>query len=300
MSTKTNLRRFRRQLLIMTLTLTGVMATVAIALWPYFTAWYERFTGRAMALCNCSQFAVLPDQSVLLLLLVSVVVMFGVLIVRAAAMLAFTAYKTRRYEDTLRQRVQHTTQLQHIPLYRVDSPQPLAVCLGYLRPRIYISTALEHVLQPAELWTVIKHELYHAHHFDPLQRLVLCGLAALFPFMRQRMLTNFTALQEIAADEAAADDRHLRQALVKTLQVITTQPTLSAVWFTAIDARLNRLLGQRLERPNTWPIVAFASSLIVLTIVLYSVFTAQAEAAAFGQCIAEQPMCELMMSYVVQ
>lgn len=299
MSTSRSLFQLRRQLVIITLAFSGVMTSIIIALWPYFTAWYHRLMNPLDSPCDCSQLAILPDQSLLLFGLVASVSIFIVLIVRSAIKIFLTYYKTRQYEKRLQTLVQHHTRIKGISVYRIVSQKPLAVCLGYFRPRIYISTALEQLLIPTELWTVLKHELHHAHQRDPLQRLLIGGLTALMPWS-QKTLADYQALQEVVADEAAADDQQLRRALVKTLGATIEQPVLSAVWFSATDARLNRLLGYRMKRPKVWPIVSLMMGIGFVTTLMYHSFTAQAQAAVFGQCIAEQPMCELLMSYVAE
>lgn len=297
MTTTAVLKRYRRQLLIILLTFSGVMACVLMALWPYLVAWYQRLTTQYETLCDCSRLAILPDQSWQLFGLIASVGLFLVLVVRAGSKTVLTYYRTQRYEETLRILIIRTTRVKGVAIYRVQHEQPLAVCLGYLRPRIYISTALEQLLSPTEFWTVIKHELHHAHQYDPLQRLLIGGLAALMPWPKT-ILNDYQALQEVVADEAAADDRQLRQALVKTLGITSERTALSAVWFTATNARMSRLLGYRPVKPKLWPVVALVLGIMLTTTLLYHSFVSQVQAAEFGQCLAEKPMCELLMSYV--
>ncbi len=296
------LKRWRRHILILTITLFGVMATVTTALWPYFSIWYKRLVARPIEACNCSQLAFLPDQPFWLFLLMTILVIFVGLVGRGLYRVITMLYRTAAFERLLQQQVKSKTIASSIPIYRVNHRQPLAVCLGYFRPRIYLSTALEELLQSTELLSVIRHELHHARQHDPLQRLVFTGLAALFPWHSRTTFKNFTTLQELVADEAVADDRQLSSALLKTLNPTLEQPAMAAVWFSATDARLNRLLGRSLELPQLWPLSLLAGGLIIVTLVLYQVFITQTgpAAAAFGQCLAEQPMCELLMSYVVQ
>jgi hypothetical protein len=80
-----------------------------------------------------------------------------------------------------------------------------AFCAGYLRPRVYVSTATASTLDRAELDAVLAHEAHHRLRRDPLRIAAARGLGeALFflPVLR-RLTERYCALAELSADEAA-------------------------------------------------------------------------------------------------
>jgi hypothetical protein len=300
MSIQRRLRQFRQRLLTLTLVVVGVMVNLAWALRPYFSAWYDYFfTAPTTAPCNCSQLVTLPTHSLTLDALLGLLGVFVVLLTLAARRFLFTVLRTQRYQTQLAAHILHTTYWQGTAIHRVDRPEALAACLGYVHPAIYISRSTEQLLEPAELFAVLKHELYHAKQHDPLQRLMISTLATLFPFAA-KPFSGYHALQELAADEAVHDDKQLRQALMKLLQRAPRQLPATVVGFTATTARIDRLLGQRITLPAIWPVVLMATVFIAVTLLTYQDFSVQAQASAFSQCVAAQPMCEqLFMSYVL-
>lgn len=199
----------------------------------------------------------------------------------------------------LKTQIMHTTIVQGIAVHRVNRPEALAACMGYVRPQIYISHTTERLLQADEFLAVLKHELHHVKQYDPLQRLGMSLLAYLFPFVT-KPFAGYQALQELAADEAVNDDQRLRQALVKLLQLAPSHLPATVVGFSATTARIDRLLGQRIAVPTIWPIIITALLFITIVLITYQDFSVQQQTTAFGQCVAAQPMCQqLLMSYVV-
>lgn len=87
----------------------------------------------------------------------------------------------------------------------VDSPRPFAVTVGWLRPRVVVSTALVERLTPAQLDVVVSHERAHAERRDALAVTAARVLSlAHLPFVRRRILQDLTLACEQACDEVAA------------------------------------------------------------------------------------------------
>ena len=87
----------------------------------------------------------------------------------------------------------------------VAGQRPLAFCLGWLRPRVYVSAGAVALLAPDELHAVIAHERQHAAARDPLRLAVARALReALFylPVLRPLGARRET-LTEVVADAAA-------------------------------------------------------------------------------------------------
>jgi Zn-dependent protease with chaperone function len=69
---------------------------------------------------------------------------------------------------------------------RIDvivADSPFALTVGYLRPRIVISSVLVELLEESELEAVIRHEFVHASRLDPLRVLLSDFFRAGLPFV---------------------------------------------------------------------------------------------------------------------
>lgn len=128
---------------------------------------------------------------------------------RAAQSVLRQLQVTRRFLRTLS--VTHT-QPGSPRLVIVRDDRLLAFCCGYLRPRIYLSTAAKKLLDEAELLAVLAHERHHAHRRDPLRVLIAQGLrdAVFFVPVLGRCQLRFGALAELAADEKAVAEAGVR------------------------------------------------------------------------------------------
>jgi Zn-dependent protease with chaperone function len=87
----------------------------------------------------------------------------------------------------------------------VPSDQPFAATIGYLRPDVFMSSALVNVLEPEDAAIVRAHEDAHRSRRDPL-RLALARVMSLvhFPGVRRQVLSDLALSCEQAADEVAA------------------------------------------------------------------------------------------------
>ncbi len=87
----------------------------------------------------------------------------------------------------------------------VESERPFALTVGWLRPRVLVSTSLIERLTPAQLDVVVAHELAHASRHDALWASVARVLTlAHLPNVRRRILAELALASEQACDEAAA------------------------------------------------------------------------------------------------
>jgi hypothetical protein len=124
-----------------------------------------------------------------------------------------------------------------------DSTRRQAFCAGFLRPRIYLSTAA--VALPGEqLRAIVAHERHHLRRRDPLRVLVARTLSeALFflPALR-RLTARYEAVAELAADEAAVRD-YDRTTLAAAL-LSFGEARNPAVVVGIAPERVDHLLGQ--------------------------------------------------------
>jgi hypothetical protein len=131
------------------------------------------------------------------------------------------------------------------PVYIVDDDDPQAFCTGLLRPRIYVSRAALELLGGDERAAVLAHEAHHARRRDPLRLLVARALAEGLFFLPavRRLPERYSALAELAADQAAAAERGGRRALASALLAFDEHPGPAAVGIA--PERVEHLLGQR-------------------------------------------------------
>ena len=83
----------------------------------------------------------------------------------------------------------------------------MAFCAGWLRPRVYVSTAVLDRLSSAELRAVLAHEQHHGALRDPLRLAVsrvLCQALFFLPVLRP-LHDRYADVAEISADAAALE-----------------------------------------------------------------------------------------------
>ncbi|MCB9101513.1 MAG: M56 family metallopeptidase [Anaerolineales bacterium] len=175
-----------------------------------------------------------------------------------------------------------------------------AFCLGFWRPRMWLTAGLVDLLADDELAAVLAHEMRHLRQRDPLRRLIGRALQSAFFFLPViKSLAEATELQqEIDADRHAithlGDDLPLLCALQKLLKHGHT-PAFSAVaaftLFNPTEARLKTLIYP--PAPVNWPKLA-TSGLINLAILLAlstTIYTNCTQLAAtpseVGACIVD-------------
>lgn len=286
MNTARALKRFLTMYSVSIVGLLLLTVGVVIALFPYL---YKQVD----PVCGCSQYAALSSSAGGLALMISLAVLLligTVVIVRMVRMV----HTTRQYKRMLLSQSTHVTFYQGIPIYTIDYQNPLAVCIGYFRPVVFISQTLVQQLSGFELFAVMQHEVAHAKRHDPLQRLLLSALP-------RHIFGQYCSAQEIVADGAVTDTPSIRSAFVKLAEQMQAQPlTIAGTWFSTSQARVNHWLGEEITVPS-FRVGLVGVSLVGLWLVLsYQAFAAEPTTQAFGQCLSVQTMCESIMSYVVQ
>jgi hypothetical protein len=174
-----------------------------------------------------------------------------------------------------------------------DSARPQAFCAGFLRPRIYLSTAAA-ALRGAHLHAIVAHERHHLSRRDPLRLLVARTLSdALFflPALR-RLTARYGALAELAADEAAVRE-HDRGTLAAALLSFGEARNPAVVGIA--PERVDHLLG----RPPRWelPVSLLLGSAIAIGGLIAAAMTARAltSAAEFNLPLLVAQSCMLVI-----
>ena len=100
----------------------------------------------------------------------------------------------------------------------VESSRPFALTVGWLRPRVLVSTALLERLTPAQLEIVVAHERAHADRRDALAVTAARVLTlAHVPSVRRQIIADLTLACEQACDEAAARECGDRVLVAETI-----------------------------------------------------------------------------------
>lgn len=189
----------------------------------------------------------------------------------AAGMLALAA--TRAVHSVLRQRARTGMALQPLLALPSTAPPaeltillralcieerthlvaletPVALCHGFLRPRLMLSTGALRGLSPVELEAVLRHEQAHLCRRDPLRLLGARALADALPALPilREMAEVLPLAQELAADRlalSAVGAEALGGALLKLGNALGPLhgQAIAVGAFSALDARIDQLLG---------------------------------------------------------
>jgi Zn-dependent protease with chaperone function len=141
---------------------------------------------------------------------------------------------------------------------------PHIFCLGFWRPRIWLTAGLVELLTDEELAAVLAHEIYHCHRRDPLRLLLSRTLKSAFFFLPLvgELAKGAELQQELAADQSAitqlGNDLPLLCALQKLLvrgmgRLSLTQVAASP--FNVTEARLRRLIYPEPAPRLNWPLM---------------------------------------------
>jgi Zn-dependent protease with chaperone function len=176
----------------------------------------------------------------------------------------------------------------------VESARPQAFCAGFLRPRIYLSTAAA-ALPGEHLKAIVAHERHHRRRRDPLRLLVARALSEALFFMPavRRLTERYAALTELAADEAAVRE-HDRSTLAAAL-LSFGEARNPAVVVGVAPERIDHLLG----RPPRWelPLSLLVGSAVAIGGLVGAAMTARAltSAAEINLPLLVAQSCMLVM-----
>lgn len=179
----------------------------------------------------------------------------------------------------------------------IRDPRPQAFCIGYLRPRICISTGTLDALGSGELTAVLSHERHHRAARDPLRLAVARILSdSLFFLPVLRNLTErYSALIELSADEAAVRANGGSRAELASAMLVFGDympPPTTAVGIS--DDRVDHLLGRfsdaRLPLPRVFGALLTLAVLLALALITQRAadldFTLNLPVVAAAPCIA--------------
>ncbi|MFL5300387.1 MAG: M56 family metallopeptidase [Anaeromyxobacteraceae bacterium] len=135
----------------------------------------------------------------------------------------------------------------------VRAARPLAVTVGFWKPRVIVTSELRSLLAPEELDVVVEHERAHARRRDPLRVTVAAALAvAHLPSVRRAILRDLALACEEACDEDAAGRLGGDRLRVAETLVVVEKLVARAAWAPVaigggdVSARVESLLSPAL------------------------------------------------------
>lgn len=126
----------------------------------------------------------------------------------------------------------------------ISYPVPIAITMGFISPKIVISTGLINLLSDEELNAVIYHEIYHKQSRDPLKIFLLSLFASAMPYIPilKWFSQKYRIIQEVLADELAIEKQetsvNIGSALLKMLKVGKLE-AMSFVYASFADTSVN-------------------------------------------------------------
>lgn len=283
-------KRFIYFILSIVVLIVASFIILGIKVWPYLGLGSSQLD-KFVTACGCGEFVVgsgISRPIIAVLIGLSVV---GFLLILSLVKSVFMFVRTVRFERALNKVIIDKTESKSVKIFRTKQSDPMAVCIGLLKPRIYISTGLEEVLTPFELWAVIEHELDHATKHDPLYRFLLKSSQPFFPFFG-KIFNHYQTLSEVAADEAVGNNRDLQKAILKLVTVHQSTQNLAATFYSPTEVRINRFLGQPIERPKLTRFTGLVISLVfALGIGFHALAQQDIQTEALNSCLEKQPMC---------
>ncbi len=101
----------------------------------------------------------------------------------------------------------------------IKSESPFALCYGFFRPKIYLSTKLLAITSKREQEIILRHEKHHLEQRDNLTMLLAQVIQNVFPFfpLLNDMVLNFRIERELEADQAAIL-HHQKSAMISALK----------------------------------------------------------------------------------
>jgi beta-lactamase regulating signal transducer with metallopeptidase domain len=151
----------------------------------------------------------------------------------------------------------------------VSSAVPLALTVGWIRPRPLVSTGLVDRIEPRLAEAVLAHERAHATRGDNLRKLVVSLVARLYP-IGGRLVSELTLACELAADEQAAREMGDRVLVAEAIVAATraganVQTAWSSAVMCCVEQRVEALLDEpRPASRGSWRIVLGLAALVAV------------------------------------
>jgi Zn-dependent protease with chaperone function len=181
----------------------------------------------------------------------------------------------------------------------IDAPVAEAFCAGWLRPRVYVSTAALERLSDAELQAVLAHEHRHGTRRDPLRLAigrVLCRSLFFLPALGA-LHRDCAEASELVADAAALDALGGARAPLAGAMLTLGGAADDGESVTISDRRVDALLGVsvRRERP-WWLLVAGVATQLLLLMLVWRISQGASIQASLNLPLASPRPCVLLLA----
>lgn len=166
----------------------------------------------------------------------------------------------------------------------IDSMEPVAFTMGFLKPKIVLSSTLISMLDRAELEAVVYHETAHQKYYDPLKVFVLQIISEAMWYipLTKWSYENYNIMIELVADEYAVkrmgSELGLGSALLKLIKTRLSgggiTPVLVPFANGTVDYRIKQLLDPEPYIPvklQTKSIFISINMMLILMILMVSV-----------------------------
>lgn len=118
----------------------------------------------------------------------------------------------------------------------INSNKKFAFCLGFVKPKIYISTSLLSNLSIGEIESVLRHEQYHLENHDNRIYLIAFVFYSMFPFLPviSDLVRRYRIEREIQADRFTVKSIGESASLVSSLRKLLVAPAFETASLAAI------------------------------------------------------------------
>ncbi len=281
------------------LTVVGVAGVVlasaamfGVAGWRAWRAAYQPLVSD----CGCGQTIITPARQDLW--------PAGLLFMVASSMFILVLWSLGRSIQTDRRmqadflRRSTRTQFNDIHFREVQSTEVFAVTAGFWRPRVYMSTAMLHLLSRSEQAIVLRHEATHARLRHPLAIAFLRACLAPLWWLpgRKNLITYVSARQELEADRVATRNFADAPTAARVMMKLAVVPVLAGTAWSTLESRIDQLLNPQavIRFPRA---VRFSWVAVVLFVALsfgvsaLGVSAAAPHRAESVQCVDQRRIC---------
>ncbi|PRX65060.1 BlaR1 peptidase M56 [Cohnella sp. SGD-V74] len=157
--------------------------------------------------------------------------------------------------DEMSKQLRELLKCESIRIEVITEQKMMAMTIGFLRPRIVLSSRMLERFSKDELISIVYHELYHYQFRHPLQRFVLTIIAECFAFLPivKGLVQYYKVWMELLADRyaiyRAGSEFHLAQVLLKIIKSEQSHPHAYGVHLAdeSVNYRLQQLIDPKSE-----------------------------------------------------
>lgn len=150
--------------------------------------------------------------------------------------------------------------------FKFKSDASLIFTLGFLKPKVFISSALFKTHRRQEIAAMIQHEINHKINLHPLKIFIAGFVKSILPAIpgKNWLIDNYLTLVEVSSDQFSEAKINNKSPLVSALLKFKNQNfELGISYFNSQSERIKILVGQRKQLINI-PLAYYSLVLVVL------------------------------------